>query len=126
MLKIRWLAFVALISLSGCAKYSETQEYTLEESQPPQPTAAAIKECPYGHHALRDVPLIVGLLRMTLELEEKIAKVEIWPTGCTPLGNYKTKVVCMECGVAYDPVLNVWERRLNWGNITLPFDQNHP
>ena len=95
MLKNRWFALVVLISLSGCTKYSEIQESTLEESQPPQPTAAGIKECPYGHHALKDVPLIVGLLNMTPELERQIANVEVWPAGCTPLGNYKTKVVCM-------------------------------
>ena len=126
MLKYRWFAILILITLVGCTYHYDSREYTVDDSLPPQPTAAQMQECPYGHHALKDVPLIVGLLWMSPELEKKIANVEVWPAGCSSIGIYKTKVVCMECGLAYDPVRNVWERRLNWGNIAMHYRPTSP
>jgi len=130
MLKSLCLAIVALITLNGCTKYSRTQEFTLDNSVPRQPLAADLKQCPDGHQALKDVRIIAGLLWMTPELVKKIENLEVWPAGCSALGNYKTKVVCTQCRFAYDPLFQHWERRSEDPNDfhrpLSPFIRNFP
>jgi hypothetical protein len=115
-----------LMQVAGCTKYYYSREYASDYDQPPQPTAVEMQHCPDGHDSLKDVPVAVGLLWITPDFERKIKNVEVWPTGCTPLGNYQTKVVCMQCGLAYDPLRNVWERRLTWGHLTMNYKATHP
>src|SRR3954462_5833495 len=104
MLKHICLALIVLIHVVGCASHYQSREYSFGEDAPAQPTAAQLDHCPDGHKALKDVPILAGLLWITPELQRKIDNLEVWPVGCTPLGNYKTQVVCTKCRFAYEPV----------------------
>jgi hypothetical protein len=107
----RILSLLLAVALSGCTQSYASREYTLDDDLPPQPTAAQLQRCPDGHDALKDVPIVAGLLWMTPELQRKIENVEVWPVGCRPIGIYTTQVVCMRCKFAYKPVFGHWERR---------------
>jgi len=70
--------------------------------------ASRPKKCPFGHNALKEIPIVYGLLAYNAELEKKFKNKSLWKGGCV-VGPEKTKLYCTTCEYAYQGSLEYWE-----------------
>jgi hypothetical protein len=102
-MRIGFLVSVVAL-LVGCARHTSVMTLGIAS----EPRAADFAACPFGHAALRDVPVLNGLLLWTPELRRAADDPEFWPGGCS--GNSSNKVVCANCRYAYDASARLWVR----------------
>ena len=55
--------------------------------------------CPYGHDAVKDIPILYGLIRTSEQLQERINNHEVVLGGCVVSPDSpETQKICQECG----------------------------
>lgn len=87
-------------------------------------TAVSLRECPLGHAALRDVPVVSGLPLRGNNLRERADRGEIIFEGCIGSG-YPHRVVCHACRYTYDEVTESWERSgASPSDLRVPLNQS--
>src|SRR5690348_701470 len=64
--------------------------------------------CPYGHHSVRRVPVLNGLIAIDKKLQQQVERFEIVLGGCT--GSEVDAVICAKCGFKYYSDSRKWER----------------
>lgn len=64
-------------------------------------------KCPYGHHALRDVPILYGLMIGGPDSEKAIRDLRFVWGGCL-IGEKKSQVICATCRATLDRKTKVW------------------
>jgi hypothetical protein len=67
--------------------------------------------CPYGHQAVRRVPVLNGLIAIDRHLQAKAERFEVVLGGCT--GSDLEAVICAKCGFRYYAETRKWERTSN-------------
>jgi hypothetical protein len=87
------------VACSGCARTS---------ANPVVP-----KACPYGHAALKDVPVEYGFIgNVTPEVQRRLDNLEFVPGGCCfePGVSRESLLICTQCKYSYDPTTAEWWR----------------
>jgi hypothetical protein len=93
------IPFVAAFLLFGCAFAAEPS------FRAPSPVDVS---CPYGHKAVRRVPVLNGLIAIDAALQKKTERFEIVLGGCT--GSDTEAILCGRCGFRYYSEGKKWER----------------
>src|SRR4051812_6387330 len=91
---------VWLLIQVGCV-VSERQ--SVQEPAPATPLAADLKQCPFGHSTLKDVPILYGLVLPTPELEKKEQNLEVCGGGYS-VGEEKRRFICATCRPPHTPL----------------------
>jgi hypothetical protein len=82
--------------------------------RPATAAAAPPRVCPYGHAAIKSVPVSYGVLPrpMPPELERQIDNLEVVPGGCCYVsGESPDNVfICTRCRYEFDPSTRSWDR----------------
>lgn len=98
------------VGLFGC---TATSTFDMASAPSPRPLKPIPTHCPYGHTALKEVPVVYGLLMWTPELEKQAENLEFLSGGCVEMAGVSPKVVyiCTTCRFKYNPVAGDWEGR---------------
>ena len=80
------------------------------------PTSAELRECPYGHAALKDVPIFYGTpdfrnKAAVSNMDHAIETYQAWHGGCVVSDDSPTvRVTCVTCGFGYESDSELWSR----------------
>jgi len=82
----------------GCKKEQPSVEATDVIGGRNNVIVTKVARCPNGHTAIKDVPIVYGLIQMTPERREKEKNYEVDYGGCLMDSHGKYKFACTTCG----------------------------
>lgn len=107
-------ALVVVVLLRGC-RTEDTNVINKEYPHHTTKVASDLKKCPYGHRALRDIPIMYGLPMLEgergKELEQRLRNREITLGGCVVMPDSpKVQTTCLTCDYTYSQRDDSWSR----------------